>query len=81
MSELTQKYPWQQAVLDALMELQPDRQRDKITAAKRAVSERLLRNPKDLDEQLALKDALFTFEMLFPKKQPKAEPNDKKEIA
>jgi hypothetical protein len=32
------KYPWQQAVLDAIMEFHPEWLRDKMTAAERAIS-------------------------------------------
>jgi hypothetical protein len=53
------KYPWQRAVLDALREFKPERLVDKITVAERAVSERLVQEPADPDEQLALRGAVI----------------------
>jgi hypothetical protein len=67
------KYLWQQAVLDALIEYHADRIRDTIAAAERAISVRLHQRPADLEELLALRDALFTLQMVFPETQPQVE--------
>ena len=53
------KYPWQEAVRDALTEYHTDQIPDKITAAERAISERRRQSPTDVHELLALRDALF----------------------
>jgi hypothetical protein len=58
------KYPWQQAVLDALIAYPPVRY--KINAAERAISGRLYENPADEREMLALRDALFALQIVFP---------------
>lgn len=67
------KYPWQQAVLDALFEYHADRIRDTITSAERAISGRLLQSPTDPEELLALRDALFVLQVVFPKIKPQVE--------
>jgi len=64
------KYPWQQAVLDALIEYHADRIRDKIIAAEKAISGRLRQRPTDLEELLALRDASSTLQIVFPQ-QPR----------
>jgi hypothetical protein len=53
------KYPWQQAVVDALREAEPELLLDKITAAERAVSARLVQESADPDERLALRGAVI----------------------
>jgi hypothetical protein len=59
------KYPWQQSVLDAFMEFQPENLPAKIAAAKQAISARLsdptLAND---DERTALQDALNSLRVL-----------------
>jgi hypothetical protein len=62
------KYPWQQFVLDALTEFRPDGLPAKINAAERAISARL-RDPNapDVEESTALRDALRSLRVLFPK--------------
>jgi hypothetical protein len=60
------KYPWQQAVVDALIEFHAGRIREKIAAAERAISGRLRQKPADLEELLALRDAFLTLQMVFP---------------
>ena len=56
------KYPWQQAVLDALEEDEPKRRPGKIADAERAVSARLIQEVTDPDERLALRGAVITLE-------------------
>src|SRR5437016_4590839 len=74
------EYPWQQPVFDAFMELRPEYLPAKMSAAERAIAERLRdRTPKDLDEQIALRDALRSLQRLFPQ-QAKQEPGEKKGI-
>lgn len=80
------KYSWQQAVLDALMELRPERLPLKVNAAQRAIAARLRNpNPPDLDEQLALQDASRSLQVLFPELcEPRAQfnaQNVKKDVA
>jgi DNA-directed RNA polymerase subunit RPC12/RpoP len=48
----TTNYPWQQAVVDALMELRPECQPDKINVAERTILERLRSlQPADMVER------------------------------
>jgi len=56
------KYPWQQAVLDALKEDEPERRPCKIADAERAVSARLIQEVADPDERLALRGAVIALE-------------------
>jgi hypothetical protein len=56
------KYAWQQAVLDALREYDPERLLNKIMDAESAVSARLVQNPADPDERLALRGAVIALE-------------------
>jgi len=56
------KYPWQQAVLDALKEDEPERRPGKIADAERAVSARLIKEVADPDERLALRGAVVALE-------------------
>jgi hypothetical protein len=61
------KYPWQQFVMDAFMELQPDSLPAKINAAERAISARLCEpNTPDIEESTALRDAPRSLRVLFP---------------
>jgi hypothetical protein len=87
-SETFLKYSWQHAVLDALIELRPERLQLKISAAERAIAARLRDpNPPDLNEQLALQDAARSLHVLFPQvSEPRTDISDrdvqkKKEIA
>jgi hypothetical protein len=85
-SEPYLKYSWQQAVLDALTELRPERLQLKVGAAQRAIAVRLRDpNPPDLNEQLALQDASRSLHVLFPEvSEPMTQAavkNMKKEIA
>jgi hypothetical protein len=61
------KYPWQQLVLDAFVELRPESLPAKINAAERAISARLCEpNTPDMEESTALRDALRSLRVLFP---------------
>lgn len=60
------KYPWQQVVLDAFMELLPR----KLKAAERVICARLHDSrTTDFDEQFALQDALGSLRILLPPKK------------
>lgn len=72
------KYPWQQAVLDALIEYPPVS--DKIDAAEGAICARLCQRSTDAQEMLALRDALFALEIVFPQTKPRAESTETGEI-
>jgi hypothetical protein len=65
-------FPWQQTLLDAFIEWRPDYLPGKINAAERAIAARFC-EPTDLNEQIALEDALHTLRLLFSK----VVPNDK----
>jgi hypothetical protein len=73
------KYVWQQAVLDALIEYPPVRY--KINAAEGAISGRLCQRPTDEQELLALGDALFALQIVFPEIKPRVELTENKQIA
>lgn len=69
------KYLWEPAVLEALIEYQPERMSDKIATAERAIIARLLlESPLDVDEVVALRDAWSHLNALFPRRGPQAEP-------
>lgn len=57
------KYPWQQAVADALMEMQSDRVPQRIAAAEEAIAARLCEGPDSI-EQRALRNALAALKTL-----------------
>ena len=61
------KYEWQQTVLDAFLELQPERLPEKLGVAERTIAERL-HDPQHLDqrERAALNDALHLLRAIFP---------------
>jgi len=65
------RYPWQQTVLEALIEYPPVAH--KIDAAEGAICARLCQKPKDAQEMLALRDALFALEIVFPEIQARVE--------
>jgi hypothetical protein len=77
------KYPWQQDLLDAFLELRPEFLPLKINAAEQAISARLCDpDPPDLDERVALRDALRSLRILLDEDSgPAKESGDKKEIA
>lgn len=60
------KYPWQQVLLDAFMEFDPERLPSKISKAQRVISERLFQvDALDLYERLALRDAMQSLRVLL----------------
>lgn len=61
------KYPWQQTVLEALIEYPPVA--NKIEAAEGAVCTRLGQELSDAQEMTALREALFALELVFPEIQ------------
>ena len=63
------QYPWQQTLLEAFIEWRPDYLSGKIDAAERAIAARFC-EPTDLNEQIALGDALHTLRLLFAKEAP-----------
>lgn len=77
------KYPWQQAVLDALTELRSEYLPGKVNVAQRAISARLCDlTPADLDEKIAIRDALQNLRVLGSERtEPKHELGEKKAIA
>jgi hypothetical protein len=60
------EFPWQQTLLEALIEWHPDYLPGKISAAEHALAARSC-EPTDLNEQIALEDALHTLRLLFSK--------------
>jgi hypothetical protein len=65
------KYPWQQFVVEAFLEFHPKQLTGKLNIAERAISQRLaasLGGALDLEEQLALRDALIALRVLMPPK-------------
>ena len=77
------KYLWQQAVFEAFIELRPEYLPAQVKAAERAISARLSDpNLPDLEEQLALRDALRSLRVLFPQQcQSKQEFGEKRAAA
>jgi hypothetical protein len=61
------KYPWQQIVLEAFLEVSPELLERRVNAAERAISARLC-DPiaPDMEERTALWDALHSLKVLFP---------------
>jgi hypothetical protein len=78
-SETNLTYPWQQTVLEALIEYPPVR--DKINAAEGAISARLCQKPSDGEETVALRDALVALQIVFPEIEPRAECSEQSEIS
>jgi hypothetical protein len=62
------EFPWQQTLLDAFIEWRPDYLPRKINAAQRAIAERFS-EPTDLNERIALGDALHTLRLLFSREE------------
>ena len=76
--DTTLKYPWQQTVVDAFMELRPERIPEKIKVAERAIFERLdSLQQVDIDERASLRDALNILHVVFTS----AEAADKRNAA
>jgi hypothetical protein len=61
------KYPWQQSVVDAIAEIDPARQSQKLAAAEEAIAARLCETP-DAEERRALGSVLTSLKVLFPGK-------------
>lgn len=76
------KYPWQQFVLDAFLELRPEYMSLKFNAAESAISARLCEpNLPDNEESTAIRDALRGLHVLFPEeRRTGADSDDEKEI-
>ena len=72
--DATLRYAWQQAVVDAFMELRPERLPEKIEIAERTLAERLT-DPQqpDLSEQSALRDALQALRVFLPASEAASE--------
>jgi hypothetical protein len=62
------KYPWQEFVLDAFLEVESQSLQEKVNIAQRAISQRLRENPTDPEEYVALRDGLRALGTLIPKK-------------
>jgi hypothetical protein len=75
------KYPWQQAVLDAFLEPHQENLFRKVNVAERAISARLLESdPFELDERIALGEALLALRRLMRRRaEPGNESNDKRD--
>jgi hypothetical protein len=73
------RYSWQEAVLEALIEYPPVR--DKVNAAEGAISARLRKKPSDAEETVALGDALVALQLVFPEIEPRAECGEQSEIS
>jgi hypothetical protein len=67
------KYPWQHIVFDALIECHPEHIDKKLTAAEKAISERLVQRNLGRDEALALLDSLSALKVVHPKARLKVE--------
>jgi hypothetical protein len=72
--DTTLRCAWQQAVVDAFMELRPERLPEKIEIAERTLAERLT-DPQqpDLSEQSALRDALQALRVFLPASEAASE--------
>jgi hypothetical protein len=65
------RYPWQEFVVRAFLEFHRERLQGKVNIAERAISQRLgegLDEALDLEERLALRDALIALRVLIPRK-------------
>ena len=67
------KYSWQQVVFDALIECHPEHIDKKLTAAEKAISERLVQRNLGRDEALAHLDSLSALKVVHPKARLKVE--------
>lgn len=75
------KYSWQQVVAEAFLESQPELVQSKVTIAEQAVAQRLLENPTDVKEQLALQNALIALQVFMPRKEREEGSGERKQIA
>lgn len=74
----TPRYAWQQTVMDAFRSSR-DSLPAKINAAERAISARLAdTDDADIEEQLALKDALHSLRVLLKETSPQSAPAEEK---
>jgi hypothetical protein len=65
--DVNTKYPWQQAVVAAIVEFRPECLPEKIKTAERAIAQRLCDPEKPgLDEQLMLANALRALRVINP---------------
>jgi hypothetical protein len=63
------KYPWQEFVVDAFLEIEPQPLQQKVNIAQRAIAQRLRENSTDPEEYVALRDGLRALGTLIPKKE------------
>jgi hypothetical protein len=74
------QHPWQEAVFDAFVELRPDLLPEKVKAAQRAVYQRLSDlSRSDVDERIALREALLSLRELSPKHARAEEKSENKQ--
>jgi hypothetical protein len=72
--DTTLRYAWQRAVVDAFMELRPERLPEKIEIAERTLAERLTDSQQpDPSEQSALRDALQALRVFLPASEAASE--------
>lgn len=78
----TLKYAWQEAVLEAFVESRPEHLPKQVNVAQRAIYQRLS-DPTltDLDERIALREALLNLRELLPKRRESKEAEDEKRSA
>ena len=74
------KYQWQQFVVDAFLEFRREHVQGRVDMAERAIGQRLS-EALDLEEQLALRDALSALRVLIPQKAREEDLGHKKNIA
>jgi hypothetical protein len=75
------KYPWQQFVIDAYLEFNPQLLPGKINVAERAISQRFCEDSIDPEEHVALQDALIALRVLLPRKERAEGDGEKENIA
>ena len=75
------KYPWQQFVIDAYLEFNPELLQGKINIAERAISQRLCEDSINPEEHVALQDALTALRVLLPRKERAEGGGEKENIA
>jgi hypothetical protein len=69
------QYPWQEAVSDAFTESHPELVAWKVNVAQRAISPRLCEQvPTDLDEKVAIREALHSLQALLPEPKKECDP-------
>jgi hypothetical protein len=72
------KYPWQQSVVDAFL-APPDSLAMKINIAERMIAARLQDSKSvDLEERIALQDALHALQVLIAETKETSEPDGRK---